>query len=415
MATFPSLSPSAAPITPGAWPVSAITSLNGAESRIRQGSAQIGRRLQLTFTNITEANFLAILAHYQGQRSGFDPFGFNTTTLAADLTPSGHAWLYTSRPQAVDEHLDVFTVVCEFKSEPRGLVVAVGKAWRTGATTLVAGIATDSRSVAAGKQWATTSTTLNPGVRNSGVGSNGVRWATDSTVLDTGARDQYFSSVSLLLHMDGANGSTTFTDSGPLGLTVTGGNGASIITTANSRSNGSAADFASTTTNKYLSISGSQIGQMGNFGTGDFTIELTQYSTNVDSTRALITVGDYDTGGNGFYCWLQGNLPVFSANGGVNYVGSASVFSGILNHIAFVRASGVLTIWVNGASVYSGAMTLSFTPSGGSKTSSGAVAAISDMIFHNSSRSFVDEIRITKGVARYTFSFTPPSGSFPNQ
>jgi len=215
VATFPSLSPSAAPITPGGWPVSAINSLNGAESRIRQGSAQIGRRLQLTFTNITEANFLAILAHYQGQRSGFDPFGFSTTTLAADLTPSGHAWLYASRPQVVDEHLDVFTVVCEFKSEPRGLVVAVGKAWRTGATTLVAGIATDSRSAAAGKQWSVASTTLNPGARSSGIGSNGVRWATDSTVFTLGAQNGTWSPVLLAtsLWLDFAD-STTLTAAG---------------------------------------------------------------------------------------------------------------------------------------------------------------------------------------------------------
>ena len=215
MATFPSLSPSAAPITPGAWPVSAITSLNGAESRIRQGSAQIGRRLQLTFTNITEANFLAILAHYQGQRSGFDSFGFSTTTLAADLTPSGHAWLYASRPQVVDERLDVFTVVCEFKSEPRGLVVAVGKAWRTGATTLLAGIAIDSRSVAAGKQWATTPTTLNPGARSSGIGSNGVTWLATSTALTPGARSGTWSPAMLAtsLWLDFAD-STTLTASG---------------------------------------------------------------------------------------------------------------------------------------------------------------------------------------------------------
>ena len=188
MATFPSLVPSDAPITPGAWPVLAFSSLNGAESRIRQGSAQIGRRLRLTFLNVTEANFLSILAHYQGQRSGFDSFGFDTTTLAADLTPSGHAWLYASRPQVVDEHLDVFTVVCEFKSEPRGLVVAAGDRWRTGATTLAAGIAADSRSVAAGKQWATTSTTLDPGARSSGIGSTGVRWLTTATALAPGER-----------------------------------------------------------------------------------------------------------------------------------------------------------------------------------------------------------------------------------
>ena len=183
MATFPSLAPSAAPITPGAWPVSAINSINGAEARIRQGSAQIGRRLRLTFSNVTEANFLAILAHYQGQRSGFDPFGFDTATLAAGLTPAGHAWLYASRPQVVDEHLDVFTVVCEFKSEPRGLVVALGKAWRTGATTLAVGIRSDNVRVAAGKDLVTASTTLAAGARSNGAGSFGVAWSTSATTL----------------------------------------------------------------------------------------------------------------------------------------------------------------------------------------------------------------------------------------
>jgi hypothetical protein len=228
MATFPSLVPSAAPITPGAWPVSAFSSLNGAEARIRQGSAQIGRRLRLTFTNITEANFLAILAHYQGQRSGFDSFGFDTTTLAADLTPAGHAWLYASRPQVIDEHLDVFTVVCEFKSEPRGLVVAAGDRWRTGATTLVAGIAADSRSVAAGKQWATTSTTLNPGARSSGIGSNGVRWLTTATALAPGARSGSWSPATLTasLWLDFADATTLTTSGGVISqITDKSGNG----------------------------------------------------------------------------------------------------------------------------------------------------------------------------------------------
>jgi hypothetical protein len=142
-----------------------MTSLSGAESRIRQGSAQIGRRLQLTFTNITEANFLAILSHYRGQRSGFDSFGFNTATLAADLTPAGYAWLYTSRPQVVDEHADVFTVVCEFKAEPRGLVVAMGKTWRTLATTLTPGARDGGVVYGASAAWVTPTTTMRPQAR----------------------------------------------------------------------------------------------------------------------------------------------------------------------------------------------------------------------------------------------------------
>jgi hypothetical protein len=172
MATFPLLKPSAAPVAPGAWPVSAIGSLNGAESRIRQGSAEIGRRLRLTFTNITESEFLALLAHYRGQRSGFDSFGFDTTTLAADRTPAGFAWLYASRPQVVDEHLDCFTVQCEFKAEPRGLVVAPGRAWQSAQTSL-------TRNVAPGKAWSTSSTTFTPGT--GARFAAGVQWATEAT------------------------------------------------------------------------------------------------------------------------------------------------------------------------------------------------------------------------------------------
>jgi hypothetical protein len=188
MAAFPTLTPSASQVAPGAWPVAAISSLNGAESRIRQGSAQIGRRLQLTFANVTEANFLAILNHYRGQRSGFDSFGFNTATLAADLTPAGYAWLYASRPQVVDEHADVFTVVCEFKAEPRGLVVAMGKAWRTLATTLTPGPRDGGQVYATPAVWATESTTLTTGTRFSGIGSLGVPWVTPATTLRPRAR-----------------------------------------------------------------------------------------------------------------------------------------------------------------------------------------------------------------------------------
>jgi len=139
MATFPSLRPSDAPIIFGAWPATAHTSLNGAESRIRHGSAEIGREWRPSFVNITEADFLAILNHYRGQRSGFDSFGFDTTTLASDLTPAGFAWLYASRPEVVDHHVDCFTVQCKFKCEPRGLVVAPGKRWRTAQTTFSRG------------------------------------------------------------------------------------------------------------------------------------------------------------------------------------------------------------------------------------------------------------------------------------
>ena len=138
---------------------------------MRHGSAEIGRRLRLTFSNITEADFLAILNHYRGQRSGFDSFGFTTSTLAADRTPSGYAWLYASPPQVVDDHADCFTVTCEFKCEPRGLVVAPGKAWRSLSQFFFANNP--------GARWSST-TTFTPGL---GVPPVTLTWATGTSDL----------------------------------------------------------------------------------------------------------------------------------------------------------------------------------------------------------------------------------------
>jgi hypothetical protein len=178
MATFPALTPSEAPIIPGAWPATAHKSLNGSESSIRHGSAEIGRTWRPSFVNITEANFLAILSHCRGQRGGFDSFGFTTTTLAADLTPAGFAWLYASRPRVVDHHLDCFTVQCEFRCEPRGLVVAPGKAWRTGVTTFTPGTRSGDGAVsAAGVNWVTPATTFTAGGGSSGGGGSGAALA----------------------------------------------------------------------------------------------------------------------------------------------------------------------------------------------------------------------------------------------
>ena len=185
MATFPALTPSDAPIVPGAWPATAHKSLNGAESSIRHGSAEIGRTWRPSFVNITEANFQAILSHYRGQRSGFDSFGFTTTTLAADLTPAGFAWLYASRPQVVDEHTDCFTVQCEFRCEPRGLVVVPGKAWRTGATTFTPGGRTSGTVLGSSVAWVTPSTTLTPGSATGNAPARLAAWwdASDSSTL----------------------------------------------------------------------------------------------------------------------------------------------------------------------------------------------------------------------------------------
>ena len=410
MATFPSLTPSAAPITPGAWPVTATSSLNGAESRIRHGSAEIGRRLALTFTNISEADFLAILAHYRGQRSGFDSFGFSTTTLAADLTPSGHAWLYASPPQVVDEHQDVFTVNCEFKCEPRGLVVAMGKAWRTGASTFTPGSRSGGAVVASGVGWVTSSTTLTPGSRSSGIGSNGVAWVTNATTLSPGtARDPHFSSVSILLHMDGANNSTTFTDSSSNALTVT-PYGNAKITTSRSKYGEACGRFDGSS---HLQIAD---GAWANLAAGA-TIEMWFYANSLSSSLAGLI--SKDTQGVD-YSWgiiLKSNeLQVPTANTVNVLVCSATIPVGQWNHVAvqYVSGSGI-AVWLNGSRISPG--NGHFFTNESDKITVGCLSWNSPSSFFDGD---IDDLRITKvgsGGSRYDHnasSITVPAGAFPD-
>src|ERR1035437_572304 len=73
-----------------------------------------------------------------------------------------------------------------------------------------------------------------------------------STVSLTSPFDTSFSNVTLLLHGDGTNGSTAFTDSSSLGQTVT-GNGSAQISTAQSKWSGASIYFNGSS---YLSVTG---------------------------------------------------------------------------------------------------------------------------------------------------------------
>lgn len=161
---FPALIPSAAPITPGTWASSSIQSLSGGRTVTRVSSAEVGRRLQLTFPNITEEHFLWIRNHYRGHRSRFDLFSFNTATVPAAQSPSGQLWRWAGPPKVTDDHADVFTVVCEFIAQPRLLVQLRSAAWRTGETTLTRGAMTGvAQHLRDGVALTTTTTTLSPG------------------------------------------------------------------------------------------------------------------------------------------------------------------------------------------------------------------------------------------------------------
>ena len=157
------------------------------------------------------------------------------------------------------------------------------------------------------------------------------------------------------------------------------------------------------------------------FGTGDFTVEFWLNSNNVSSAnqRGVIQTSDtagglkpaYTTGiaiyqgGNASGGALSGGL---TANVGGTFLGSSSavITTGTWYHIALVRSSGTSTIYVNGTSVGSA------TTTGNCSGQNICVGGYYDTTYLYSG--YIDDLRITKGYARYTSNFTAPTAAFPN-
>lgn len=214
-----------------------------------------------------------------------------------------------------------------------------------------------------------------------------------------GGGDPYWANVVSLLHFDGANNSTTIVDEAGASWTI---GGAAVISTEKSRFGGSSLKLPGSS---YLVASAAA--RFG-FGTGDFTVECWVSSTVVngvaldtrssDSQAGVFTVNQSNKGnGIGYYQQSTGVLGGATASNDGNW-----------HHYAWVRESGVFLMFQDGVKVYGGAHTMDFGASRlawiGSQFNSGSAKL----------NGYIDEFRITKGVARYSENFTPPSAPFPS-
>ncbi len=231
--------------------------------------------------------------------------------------------------------------------------------------------------------------------------------------------DPYYDEVVALLHFNGTNGQRTTTDE--KGHTV------NIV-------------FASTTELSNVQVKygptavrfpdgaaqGVEILTGGdsdfNFGTGDFTIEHwvyieTQVPTNgkfffiwydpdTNSQPIRMTWDHIDNHLN-FNLFGIINTPIL----GLTTAAGAVPFDGY-HHIAVTRDSGMVRLFVDGILLASGmgAATLNGIGTNGrvwvgsNVNGSGSIA----------DKSYFDDFRITKGVARYIADFTPPAAQFPD-
>ena len=213
-----------------------------------------------------------------------------------------------------------------------------------------------------------------------------------------GDGDQHFENVVLLLHMDGVNGGGTFVDSSFSQKTVTAA-GNAAISTAKSKWGGASL---------LLDGSGDYLSTQGHddfvFGTGDFTVELW---VNTTTTAEKVLVDQYDGSNSWQFSMKNGKLQWYS--GGVYaLVGSIPVNTGAWHHVAATRSAGTLRLFVNGTLDGTVALGTNYT----TKVALGIGAQVTTRNASYDLPGNIDDLRITKGVCRYTANFTPPTAPF---
>ncbi len=147
-------------------------------------------------------------------------------------------------------------------------------------------------------------------------------------------------------------------------------------------------------------------------GTGDFTVECYIKLENLSLNNMIF---DFRLGAG------SSQLPMVESDGGNLYVwvngayfiGPAALVmsSSEYKHLALVRESGMLYLWLDGSLIGYAGYTYDM---GVAQLTIGRSMNVASWNTNFDLSGQLDELRITKGVARYTENFTPPTEPFPN-
>lgn len=227
--------------------------------------------------------------------------------------------------------------------------------------------------------------------------------------------DIYYDNTSLVLLCDpGENypgGMRAFQDSSLLRTTVS-TNGDTTLSAAQSKHGGYSGYFDGNA--DYLSIP-SNAGL--NFGTNDFTVEAWIRPTSLTNAPFLFAkLASWNTANDGWFIEL-GPSNVWFGHGIL--AGNYKAFSTTLNndtwyHVACTRVGSSLTVFVNGVSL--GSQTLASAASSYDNSAQAVIASTRTLNTSFDYAGYIDDFRVTKGIARYTGNFTPPedfSGDYP--
>lgn len=235
-----------------------------------------------------------------------------------------------------------------------------------------------------------------------------------------GVSDPYFANVSLLLTGQGTAGSSSIVDSSANAWTIT--NGSSLI-----KYNATSPQIGTTSMNfpgtgNYLRIP--QTG-VANVGSGNFTIESWVKFSSTTTNQTVL--------------WLNG-APGINAYGGIRvdlsngtsgvfrhligYTGTSWATTGLYSttvlsnntwyYYTLVRSGTTITVYVNGVSegTYNAGANSIYSAAenwiGAKNTGSAGTPTVNTPV-----TGYMEQLRITVGVARYTSNFTPPNTLMP--
>jgi hypothetical protein len=155
------------------------------------------------------------------------------------------------------------------------------------------------------------------------------------------------------------------------------------------------------------------------FGSGDFTIEAWINLNALPATNgSAAIVSKWNTSNLSYLAGVwndAGTVKIaffYTTNGSsTSTISAAQTFStGVWYHVAYVRNGSSFRLFVDGTEKTAGATISGTLFNGTAPFNVGRTADGSNFL-----NGYIDDLRITKGVARYTANFTAPTKAFPDQ
>lgn len=234
-----------------------------------------------------------------------------------------------------------------------------------------------------------------------------------------GGTDPHFANVVLLCHFDGTDGSTTIVDSSSSAKTPTVVDDCELDTAQ--------AKFGPSS----LLLLGQGVGGSSvryadssdwNFGSGNFTVEgFVRFNDKDSDSGNQCFISQYQSTGNqrAWYIRLTGGNTIqafFSTNGstdglGGNLSASWTPSNNVWYYIVFERSGDTFRLVVDATVMDSHTASLTqFDSSEILRIGALGSASVSDQFVDG----WLDEWRVTKGVARYNGTYTVPTAAFPD-